>query len=215
MNTLGGRLTLLVLAVIFLVVSASASVLYVDLNSSNPTPPYSNWSTAATNIQDAVNAANPGDQVLVSDGIYKVGQTSKSGNNRVAVTNAISLQSVNGPRATRIDGGHTVRCVYLASGATISGFTLTNGSSSSGGGIYCQSSSAIVSNCVIAANFTSGSGGGGIYGTYISCLVIGNTATSVGTSGGGISYGYLTNTLLAANTSGSAGGGVGRITLRH
>ncbi len=39
--------------------SALAGVHYVDVNSTNATPPYTNWTTAATNIQDAVDAAEP------------------------------------------------------------------------------------------------------------------------------------------------------------
>ena len=40
---------------------ALAATRYVDLNSTNPTPPYTNWAAAARNIQDAVDAAVAGE----------------------------------------------------------------------------------------------------------------------------------------------------------
>jgi hypothetical protein len=48
----------------------------VDVNSTNATPPYTDWTTAATNIQDAVDAA-------VTNGTYATG-------GRNVVTNPVS-----------------------------------------------------------------------------------------------------------------------------
>src|SRR2546430_9630064 len=80
--------------------SALAGVHYVDVNSTNATPPYTNWTTAATNIQDAVDAAVAGDEVVVTNGKYS----------RVTVDKLLTVRSVNGSEFTTIDGGGNGYC---------------------------------------------------------------------------------------------------------
>jgi hypothetical protein len=120
-------------------VSASAATRYVWQSSPIPTPPYSNWAKAARVIQDAVDVAVAGDEIVVTNGTYAAGGRAVGTNllvNRVAVDKPLTLRSVNGPQFTVIQGyqvpGTTngdgaIRCVYLANGAVLAGFTLTNG----------------------------------------------------------------------------------------
>jgi len=200
------KLRLLQIAYAFLIVLAfrtSAATLYVSLNSTNPVPPYADWSTAATNIQDAVDAAFVGDTVLVTNGFYPGG---------IAVTNALALLSVNGPQFTIIDGGSTVQCVSLTNGASLAGFTLTNGTDNignGGGGVWCASANAVVTNCVITGNSAFG-GGGAAGGTLYDCTLTGNA----GVYGGGAGGCTLNHCALVGNGA-SYGGGADGCTLNN
>jgi hypothetical protein len=183
--------------------NATNRVLYVNLNNPNPVPPYTGWSAAATNIQDAVNAAYSGDRILVANGTYTYGATA----NCVVVTNAISISSVSGAAQTIIDGGGTKRCVYLAGGATLTGLTLTNGATSgSGGGVYCESTGEIIANCVLTGNQTTtayANGGGANGGTLSNCVVVGNVAFNVG---GGANGSTVIQSLILSNAAPWGGG---------
>ncbi len=132
--------------------------------------------------------------------------------NRVALTNAITVQSINGPSVTAIlgagmtNGPSAVRCAWLTNGASLVGFTLTAGATlnsgsqftlGSGGGIWCASTNAFVRNCVIVSN-TAVDNGAGIYqGTLTACLVSRNTNPFA--SGGAVYQSVLENCTIVSN----------------
>ena len=188
------------------VYSLQITTRYVSLESRTPVPPYPTWETAATNIQDAVDAAKAGDTVLVTNGVYAVGERD---GNRVSIINSIRLRSVNGPVVTTIDGGGGVRCVYLGTDAVLSGFTLTNGASDNGGGVYCEAS-AVVNNCTVTQN-SALNGGGVSGGTLYNCHLTSNWAHCIqkeGGLGGGAGSSTLYDCIVGGNYAYWSGGGV-------
>src|SRR5207237_7654066 len=95
------RSVLCIAFVTLLHVRVGAGTFYVNLSNTAPVAPYSSWSTAATNIQDAIDVASAGDEVVVTNGIYATG--GRSGN-RVTVDKSLTLRSVSGPLFTVIQG---------------------------------------------------------------------------------------------------------------
>jgi hypothetical protein len=209
---------------------SAATTHYVDAGGTNAVPPFTNWLTAATNIQAAIDVSTNGDTVLVTNGIYRTGGRVVSGvtnafsgpylpgtdptvpgpqTNRVAIMKAIILQSVNGPNWTIIEGvsvaAQRVRCAYLTNGATLTGFTLTNGLAQSGGGAWCLSDNAFLSNCIVVNN-QAAEGGGVFSGTVENCILLNNHGVY---EGGGALVSTLNNSVLTGNMAGGGGGGSG------
>ena len=208
-----------------------AATRYVWQDSPNPGSGFSDWSTAAHTIQEAVDAAQADDTVLVTNGLYATGGRAASGaviTNRVAVDKAITLTSVNGPQTTviqgyqvpgTINGNGGIRCVYLTNGAVLDGFSLTNGATrtagnstweQSGGGVCCASADALVTNCLITSSSAARFGGGAYSGTLKHCTLTANSASS----GGGAASSTLDDCTITANSAGS-GGGVAAGTLNN
>ncbi len=197
---------------------------YVALGNPQAATPYTNWLTAAADIQSAIAVSLADDTIWVSNGIYSTGSVAGLGEvlHRVAITNAIVVRSVNGPGTTIIQGESGVRCAYLGVNATLSGFTLTNGVDA--GGIGCADKTAQISNCVIVGNSSpvgggvldgtirnsilagnsSDSGGGAFNARLIACELIDNTAEL----GGGAYDSEMDRCVLSGNTAEELGGGV-------
>ncbi len=168
---------------------------YVSLAGAHVSP-FTTWVTAATNIQAAVDVAMDGETVWVSNGVYAAGsRTAGDMTSRVAITNAITVRSVNGPSDTIIRGTPTICGVYMAEKAWLIGMTVTNGGTYgvNVGGV----SGGSLSNCVLAEN-TGFAAGGAYSNTLYHCNLSGNT----GYGGGGAAFGStLFNCLLVRNQS--------------
>ncbi|HXJ74842.1 MAG TPA: immunoglobulin domain-containing protein, partial [Candidatus Dormibacteraeota bacterium] len=114
----------------------ATGVTYVWQDSPNPTLPYTNWLTAAHSIPDAVSAAGANYQVIVTNGTYP---------GTVTIDKPLTLLSVNGPQVTVIDAGWNMGpafdsgSVTMTDGASVSGFTITNGQGGANGvGVWCR-----------------------------------------------------------------------------
>ena len=165
-------------------------------------------------IQLAINAANPGDVVIVAEGEYF--------ENINFFGKAITVRSTDPNDAgvvlkTIINGSSFGSVVFCTNGegsdTVLSGFIITNGNSPfDGGGMLNSGSNPTVTNCSFIGNTASQIGGGmanfSSSPTVTNCSFIGNTSSEIG--GGMFNFDSsptVTNCSFIGNTATSVGGG--------
>ena len=178
---------------------AFGGVWYVDATSGDDANSGTSAALAFASIQRAIDSAAWGDKVIVNDGVYGA----------ITATNLLlTIESVNGPEKTAIDGAQSACAADLDSVGTsgsaptntlLRGFTVRNGSAYVGGGIY----GGTAENCVISNNTAQAYGGGTIQTVCRDCLVVGNSA---GQYGGGTAYGDVWRCVITKNTAFCGGG---------
>jgi hypothetical protein len=193
------------------VLLAAALTTQADIHYVSPTglstPPYTNWTAAATNIQDAVDIAVQGSTVLVTNGYYPVVH-------EIQVPSHLTVRSVHGAAATTVNGV-TNRCFVLDDGVVLEGFTLQGHRNSrvatnwNGGSVRCGSGCE-VRQCRIESGLARQ--GGGVYFEEVGLLAdsyLGNGHAS-GTGGAACfaSGGIVSNCTFRNNYSESRGGAV-------
>jgi hypothetical protein len=133
-----------------------------------------------TKIQDAINAANYGDTVMVRSGLYA---PSTNGERfPILLKNGVSLMSERGPAVTIVDAERSERVFRVRKcdrTTHLRGFTMRGGHTyqTYGGGIYCDSSSLAITENIIRDNRIDSdqAAGGGLTCWGSEPLIVGNT----------------------------------------
>ncbi len=169
-------------------------------------------------IQDAVNAAQSGDEIVVSPGFYQENVNFLDKNIRLRSLNPLDSNCV---AQTFIDGNDVNSCIKILSGqndsTAVAGFRLQNGHGEFGGGVHIgESVGPVVMYNYITDNAADRYGGGvdcrsHSYAEVMNNTIIGNYAA---VAGGGVHIGPWSTCLIKNNriignrTTGDAGGGI-------
>jgi hypothetical protein len=187
---------------------ASAADLYVATNGNDST--HSSWSTAYTNVQDALNAAGNGDTIYLAGHSFALtNQLVWTGKTNVAIRGGYAATNdadQPGPFDSRLwptvfsrtpsYTGRILNVTSISTGTleriTVAGGNLTAAGSTYGGGVYLSactgilfSACTILSNALVNTTQSSGTGyGGGLYSAS-SIVTLSNCMVRANSNNGG------------------------------
>ncbi|MDD5677353.1 MAG: right-handed parallel beta-helix repeat-containing protein [Kiritimatiellae bacterium] len=209
----GFKSALAFLGVLAITGFAPADTHYVVNGNAGSASPFTDWTTAASNIQEALSEPLflDGDTVLVSNATYFL---TNSINLRYRKNNTLRSfnNNVTDPTNTIIDGYNfagkpaTNICIWVTSNSIVDGFTIRGGKTlptGNGGGIYLNGGA--LTNCIVASNWAYQGGGimvqNGV-NLITDCIIRNNTGNQ---NGGGIyvtavTACTITNCLISDNT---------------
>ena len=162
------------------------------------------WATACATLGGAISKASSGDTIYMAAGTYD--------DTNVFISKNLTIIGA-GMDDTVLDGAADGRVMYISGSSvvSVSGLTVRNGSSQSGGGIYHIGDGLTLDGVRLTGN-TASSTGGGLYAagplTMTNSIVDHNQAAS--NDGGGIylnttSAVLIENTAIYSNTAGYRG----------
>ncbi|MDD3642561.1 MAG: M6 family metalloprotease domain-containing protein [Candidatus Krumholzibacteria bacterium] len=182
--------------------------------------PYSLPAWAAHDIRDAIDAASPGDSIMVAGATYAYAVPVDRGVHLMGGWDAAFASRDPAANVTTIQSnGSAVSFVSIPSGNPgIEGFTITGGTGTSamlplngiyGGGVYVYSSAPtvikgnVITNCGYTG--TTGFSGGGAIACYNGAVTItGNEITGCRAQSGGAVYLYQAEAVIAGNVMSGA-----------
>jgi hypothetical protein len=176
------------------VVTIYPRVIYVATSCAGSAFPYNTPETAATSINDAIDVAMDGAEIIVGAGTHLASR-------QILINRAVTLRAADGlparPRILRGDNSGSVYFTVGSPGALVEGLVIDNASKNLRA-LEITASGGTIRDCVVSnAHYTSGSGVGlsAAAGLFDRGVIV-NTDASGGASGGAAG--------LAAYLSGSA-----------
>ncbi len=173
-----------------------------------------NYDAGDLSLREAIKLTNlivGANTIMFDPMVFATPQTiTLAGTELPTITDDLTIAGL-GATQLAVSGNNQSRVFNIKAGmVSISGLSITNGSSDFGGGVRIQNGNVVLANCTLAGN--SAIGGGGLYKdapgttTLINCTLDGNSAASFGA--GIVNRGtmMLTDCILSGNSTTYGGG---------